>query len=128
MGNRKRGLRHKRSKLNKRKNLIWQNYQRVKKVYSPALRHSVYFSKLGWNHLVERKKRTTPEYFRRLEVLPYAKDIVKTSTTYQARHINPKDGIEYINFVAVKSGITIKVTVTRIKSGKFTFFSIRRLV
>jgi len=128
MGNRKKGLRHKRSKLNKRKDLIWQKYHRIRRVFCPALKHWVYFSKLGWNHLVERKKRSTPEYFRRLDVLPYAEKIVRSSNTCQARHINPKDGIEYVNFIAVSSGMTIKVTITRIGNGKFTFFSVRRLL
>lgn len=128
MGNRKKGLKHKKSKLNKKKNLLWQKYHRVRRVFCPALNHWVYFSKLGWNHLVERKKRSTPEYFRRLEVLPHAEKIVRTSSTYQARHINPNDGIEYVNFIAVRAGMTIKVTITRVKNGKFTFFSVRRLV
>ena len=128
MGNRAKGPKHKLSKLHKRKNSLWLCYQKIHRVYCPALKENVYFTKLGWNHLVERKNRPTREYFRRLEVLPCARKVVELSRTCQGKHINPKDGIEYVNLIAVIAGITIKVTITRIGKGRFTFFSVRRLL
>ena len=114
----------KKSKLQRKKSLLLNKYNNWKKVKCPALNAHVHFTRLGWDHLVERKKRNKKEYLRRLEMIPYARKIIKKSTTLQSQNWNK--GIQYTNLIAVMGGITIKVTITR-KGKKYTFFSIRRL-
>lgn len=96
-------------------------------MFCPALKEPVHFTRLGWNHLVERKRRTKVEYFRRLEALPLAKSIIQKSTTTQSRNFN--NGIEYVNLVSFESvrNAAYKVTLTR-TGRRYTFFSIRRVV
>jgi hypothetical protein len=125
MGNRIKGLKAKKGKVGKKKSKLKGIYLRWGKVYCPALNNSVHFTHLGWNHLVERKKRSKIEYIKRLEILPYAKKVISVSTTIQSR--DTKDNIEYTNLVAVVNGMTIKITITR-TGRKFTFFSVRRVV
>lgn len=67
----------------------WRFYQiwRKEKTHSHALKANIRVSLLGWKHLSgsdrARKKRTYQDAYRRYKLLPYAKKIIKTSTTIQ---------------------------------------------
>jgi hypothetical protein len=66
----------------------WEFYSkwRTSKTYSPALKTEVRISLMGWRHITGAtgaKKRTLHDTFRRLKLLPYAKQIIETSTTIQ---------------------------------------------
>ena len=56
------------------------------KCYCPALKENVYFSTRGWNHIVGNKgskKRSWNDVYRRLKLLPFAREIISESTTIQ---------------------------------------------
>ncbi|MBI2596435.1 hypothetical protein HYW46_06940 [Candidatus Daviesbacteria bacterium] len=76
------------SKLKKVKQEAWEFYNSWRKVksYSPALQSEVRISLLGWRHIsgaTGAKKRTYSDTHRRFKLLPYAKQIIETSTTIQ---------------------------------------------
>ena len=75
-------------KIKKVKQQAWQFYDSWRKVksYSPALQAEVRISLLGWRHIsgaTGAKKRTYADTYRRFKLLPYAKQIIETSTTIQ---------------------------------------------
>ena len=66
----------------------WKFYNtwRKAKSYSPALKSEVRVSLQGWRHIsgaTGAKKRTYQDTYRRMKLLPYAKEIIETSTTIQ---------------------------------------------
>ncbi len=71
------------------KDEAWIFYQewRKEKTYSPALKNEIRISLLGWKHLSgsdkARKRRTYQDAYRRYKLLPFAKEIITTSTTIQ---------------------------------------------
>ena len=74
--------------LKKVKNDAWIFYDSWRKVksYSPALQTEIRISLMGWRHISGAsgaKKRTFSDTYRRLKLLPYAKQIIETSTTIQ---------------------------------------------
>lgn len=74
--------------MKKVKQEAWEFYDSWRKVksYSPAFRNEVRISLLGWRHITGAtgaKKRTFKDTYRRLKLLPYAKQIIETSTTVQ---------------------------------------------
>lgn len=76
------------SKVKKVKQEAWEFYDSWRKVksYSPALQSEVRISLLGWRHIAGAtgaKKRTYADTYRRFKLLPYAKQIIETSTTVQ---------------------------------------------
>lgn len=75
-------------KVKKVKEGAWEFYDSWRKVksYSPALQSEVRISLLGWRHIsgaTGAKKRTYADTHRRFKLLPYAKQIIETSTTVQ---------------------------------------------
>lgn len=74
--------------LKKVKQEAWEFYDSWRKVksYSPALKSDIRISLTGWRHIsgaTGSKKRTFGDIYRRFKLLPYAKQIIKTSTTIQ---------------------------------------------
>lgn len=66
----------------------WKIYDkwRKEKTYSPALKTGIKISLMGWRHITGAtgsKKRTYQDTYRRLKLVPYAKEIIETSTTIQ---------------------------------------------
>lgn len=75
-------------KMRKIKQKSWEFYDSWRKVksFSPALNSEVRVSLMGWRHIsgtTGAKKRTFSDTYRRLKLLPYAKQIIETSTTIQ---------------------------------------------
>lgn len=75
-------------KLKKVKQDAWEFYDSWRKVksFSPALQAEVRISLFGWRHIsgaTGAKKRTYSDTYRRFKLLPYAKQIIETSTTIQ---------------------------------------------
>ena len=59
---------------------------RKEEIYCPAFAANVRFSLKGWRHLVGStgsKKRRLTDVYRRLKLLPYAREIIEKSTTIQ---------------------------------------------
>lgn len=76
------------SQIKKVKQEAWEFYDSWRKVksYSPALQAEIRISLLGWRHIsgaTGAKKRTYADTYRRFKLLPYAKQIIETSTTIQ---------------------------------------------
>jgi hypothetical protein len=74
--------------LKKVKLEAWKFYDawRNKKTYSIALKSDVRISLMGWKHIsgaTGAKKRTYQDTYRRMKLLPYAKEIIEKSTTIQ---------------------------------------------
>ena len=92
----------------------WKFYQEWRKTgsKSPAFSDElVCVTRLGWNHLLDsRKRRTKKEKIRRFQALPHAKKLLETATTVQ--EYREKDGISYWAFVAIMNGMQIKVIVS----------------
>lgn len=83
------------SKTKKVKQAAWEFYDSWRKVksHSPALQSEVRISLLGWRHIsgaTGSKKRTYNDTHRRFKLLPYAKQIIETSTTIQNVSIKGK--------------------------------------
>ena len=90
---------------------------------SPALGEKVLVTRYGWDHLINpRKRRSKVEKIKRLEVLPLAKKILETATTYQ-EHRHSK-GIHYYAFVAETGGKRIKVVISSKGKGTKIFLSV----
>lgn len=121
------GAGHKRSKIEIAQRRAWKFYQSWRQKggsFSPALKDQVFVSRLGWDHLLNpRKRRTTAEKIRRLDALPLAKKLLEVSTTYQERRVDKEHGITYWGFVANMGGIQIKVVVSA-KNKKKYFLSV----
>lgn len=113
----------------------WKFYDkwRKKPPYSPALKATVRVSRKGWSHLTGAsgyKKRTVGDVYRRLKLLPYADDIIKTSTTIQ--NILTKKKVKYYALEAIvevdqdgkKSPRKVRVIIQKDKSGQFVFLSV----
>lgn len=112
---------HKKSKLEKKKSHLQELYFSWGKVYCPALNKDVHFTRLGWDHLMEIKKRTGVERLKRLDILPLAKKLISITTTIQGRRF--QDGYQTYNFIAYMDGPKIDVVVSESK-GVFSFFSV----
>lgn len=84
--------------VKKAQNEAWKLYDkwRNEQVYCPAFKTQVLFSLLGWRHIIGatgHKKRTSDDTYRRLKLLPYARQIIEQSTTIQ--NILKKKGHSY---------------------------------
>lgn len=74
--------------MNTAKQRAWKFYDawRKERTYSPALKSEIKISLKGWRHITGAtgaKKRPFGDVYRRLKLLPHAKDIIKKSTTIQ---------------------------------------------
>lgn len=108
------GKGHKKSLLAREQARAWKFYQAWRQTgsTSPAFNgEQIYITRLGWNHLVDpRKRRNQKEKIRRFRALPLAKKIIEISTTFQELR---RDGdISYWAFVATIGGQQIKVVLS----------------
>ncbi|MCL4353128.1 hypothetical protein M1615_01495 [Patescibacteria group bacterium] len=65
---------------------IYYNKWRKEKTHAPAFKSEVRVSLMGWRHIsgaAGYKKRPLHDTYRRLKLLPYAKEIIEKSTTIQ---------------------------------------------
>lgn len=115
-------------KLRSAKRIGWEFYDRKwrgKEKICPAFGEIVYASRAGWDHLVEAKKRTKAEQIKRLQVLPLAKKLLDTATTYQEHRIGKDKITHYFAFSGYLGGRKIKVVVrSKGFSGKKYFLSV----
>ncbi len=99
---------------------------RNKSVFCPALNEDVFFTLLGWNHLVgnESKHRHPKDVFRRLKLLPLAEKIlVKAGTIQSIRTVKGQvmyglDSIESIEINGNQVLTKVRVIVVDTKTGK----------
>jgi hypothetical protein len=103
--------------------------------FCPAFNSEIVVSLKGWRHITGAtgsKKRKRDDAYRRLMLLPYAKQITERSTTVQ--NVAIKHKIEYHvleAMVAVKEGgktstskRKVRVVFVKDKAGKLIFYSV----
>jgi hypothetical protein len=101
--------------------------------FCPAFNSKIVVSLKGWRHITGAtgsKKRNRDYAYRRLMLLPYAKQITERSTTVQ--NVSIKHKIEYNvleAMVAVKEGgksskRKVRVVFVKDKAGKLIFYSV----
>lgn len=96
---------------------------RGKEKIAPAFSETVYVSRAGWDHIVFQKKRSKAEQLRRLKVLPLAKKLLETSTTFQEHRSSGETN--YFALVGYIEKQRIKVVVrSKGKSGKKFLYSV----
>ena len=125
MGNRKKGLKHKKSKLAKLNARYLRLYQSWKKVYCRALEDYVYFTNKGWQHIQQEKWRTRSEKEERLKLLPIAKKILEITTTIQDKRFQDYHRVPHLHygFTAIIGGRKYTVVVIEEK-GQIDFLSV----
>lgn len=122
--------------LKKVREEAWEFYQewRKEKTYSPALKSEIRISLKGWAHLSgsdrARKKRTYKDAYRRYKLLPYAKEIIKTSTTIQNisekrnRKFYALEAVVEVTYQEKKESRKIRVIIIEDKLGNKIFYSV----
>jgi hypothetical protein len=66
--------------------LKYYKHWRKQKCYCPALKSRILITNRGWHHLVGNKthmNRSLSDKYRRIKLLPYAKQVIETSHTIQ---------------------------------------------
>lgn len=92
----------------KEKSLKFYKQWMKQKCHCPALNEHIKITWQGWNHIVGNKgatKRPWPDVYRRLKLLPFAKEIIEKSTTVQ--NIDNRKGVIFFTLEAMKL-VTIK--------------------
>jgi hypothetical protein len=101
-------------------------YFGLRRVWCPALNDFVYFEKLGFRHLIQkrRKFRIKSEQRRRFALLPYVPIILKDENAVADvsghRYVGK---VKYWAFKAVHGENNITVIVMQIKQGRKYFLS-----
>ncbi len=115
----------------KKESLALYKKLREEKIFCPAFQEEVQFTLMGWEHLVgsDRRHRSLKDVYRRLMLLPLAKDILQKSGTVQSvrttRGVTTYglDSIETVEIKGVKVTLKVRVIVRDTKTGK-KFYSI----
>lgn len=114
----------------------WWNFYsqwRKEKCYSPALKENIVISLLGWYHLTGQsgsKKRTWNDVYRRLQLLPFAREIILESTTVQNVEVRKEvtyyviEAMKMVTEKGNKEWRKIRVILTENKKGQKTFLSV----
>lgn len=81
---------------------FYKQWQREKNI-CPAFNEKIIISAKGWNHIVgnkNSKKRIWNDTYRRLKLLPHARDIINKSTTIQ--NVKTQNGKVYFALEAMR--------------------------
>ncbi len=103
------------------------------KCFCPAIKECVEITWRGWNHIVGNKnntKRPWNDVYRRLKLLPAAKEIIENSTTIQ--NIDKRKGntffvLEAMKMITennIKGWRKVRVILIEDKKGKKIFLSV----
>lgn len=100
----------------------WRNEQ----IFCPAFNEKVYFTLLGWNHIVgnDKRHRSQSDVHRRLKLLPLAKTIISKAGTVQSIRIVSGtnmyglDSVETIEINGINVVTKVRVVSVDTKSGK----------
>jgi len=121
------------SKVFKKKSWNFYSQWRKEKCYCPALKEEVVISLLGWYHLTGQngaKKRSWNDVYRRLLLLPYARDILLESTTIQNIEKRKKttyyviEAMKMVTEKGTREWRKIRVVLVESKKGKKIFLSV----
>ena len=120
---------------NKIKEQAWKFYNkwREKPSYSPAFKTKIVVSRQGWLHISGAfggKRRTFADIYRRLSLLPKAKEIIETSTTVQnvekrgKRTFHTLEAMVEVEEKGKKALRKVKVILIEDKKGNKIFYSV----
>ncbi|OHA16572.1 MAG: hypothetical protein A3C79_01410 [Candidatus Taylorbacteria bacterium RIFCSPHIGHO2_02_FULL_45_28] len=102
-----------------------ESYYKIGAIPCPAFDGElVYFNKYGWNHIIRKKGkvRHREEQIRRILLIPYLAEIIKTSIHWKD-HRTGKENSEFWSFSKKFNDKTITVVVRRDMTRKY-FFSV----
>jgi hypothetical protein len=106
---------------------------RKQKCYCPALKSRVLITNKGWHHLVGNRtylNRSLADKYRRIKLLPYAKQVIETSHTIQdIRTINKSpyytlQSVIPVSFNGLMQLRKIKVIIYEDAKGNKIFLSV----
>ncbi len=111
----------KRSKVEIELNKYSKNYKSWKSVDCPALKTKVHFTRKGWEHLFEDRKRSRAEILERVRLLPFAKKILSITTTVQKKRFQKLH--QHYTFTAFTEGtMGVKIEVVVVEDRKKIYF------
>lgn len=120
--------------IKKVKQKAWEFYDAWRKTetYSPAFKSDIRISRMGWRHITGEagRRRTFADIHRRLKLLPYAKQIIESSTTVQ--NVVTKRGKTFYALEAMveveedegKDLRKVRVVLVEDKQGNKVFYSV----
>jgi len=120
-------------KIVKEKAFRFYKKWRGQKTYCPALKSNVVISLKAWKHITGASgntKRKISDVYRRLKLLPYAKEIIEKSTTIQGKRKRKSSTfyvLEAMVDIKEKNGVVtrkVRVIILEDKSKKKTFLSV----
>ncbi len=99
----------KKTELETYKEKSFKIYKSWKKIYSPALKADVLFTRWGWNHIVQKRGRTGKEQLYRLRKLQFVPLVIKSSQciTEERR----QEGFRTFMLMSMVGSIRIKVVI-----------------
>lgn len=111
------------SSLNLLKSEMWIFYDKWRKTgsFCPAFNEKITISLKGWNHILGQsgfKKRNTGDVFRRLSLLPHAKQIIESSHTIQNKKFKGEGKYKRIFY-------TLEALVNDLERGKLVEKKVR---
>ena len=104
----------------------WDFYNNWRKEnsFSPALKKNVKITRKGWSHIFNKNRNETDKY-RRLKLLPYAKELIELSTTIQ--NIKQSDETTFIAIEHVfnlETNYKVRVILESKNNSDYTFLSV----
>ena len=102
-------------------------YNKIRFVYSPALKDKVYFTSEGFNHLIykhSRYPRNVKEQVLKLRCLLYVPEVIKKCKLVTKTRRKSKDRVFYELPHKVHGGRTIRVVILKTGNGKYKFLSV----
>jgi hypothetical protein len=105
----------------------WTEYKKLKKsrIHCPALHgERVYFSNLGWNHLIGNRHvrgKTESDVLHRFQILKFVVDIIETGKLGQSRN---RDNKKYLSLRKKYDNRVYRVVLGEDEKKKYTFISV----
>ena len=100
------------------------NQWRQENSFSPALNTNINITRKGWNHIFN-KNRNEKDKYRRLKLLPYAKELIELSTTIQnIKQSNEGTFIAIEHVFNLETNYKVRVILESKDNRDYTFLSV----
>ncbi|MEK7172386.1 MAG: hypothetical protein AAB723_03680 [Patescibacteria group bacterium] len=115
-------------------------YKDMSRLFCPVFNEPVIFNSDGFNHLIYKKggERAKDDQITKLKLLPFAKEIVGVTTTYQEydeglihiqrkkfkKKVDESAKVKYWGLVAIIKNCRVKVIVRQVGNGQKHFYSV----
>jgi len=108
--------------INKARKYYFEDWRGNEEI-CPAFKEKVFLTNVGWRHIAKHPRRNLVDKIIRLKKLSLARDLLKTSTTFQT--LKKKSQFYYWGFQSIKGDTRIKVVVSaKGKDGKKILYSV----